>query len=70
MDEYQRSLKAKFIGADGNGDGSLNKEEFAVFVHPHRHEHMVEHLVQDQLRNYDRDQDGQISRSEYLSELV
>lgn len=66
MDEHQRQLKVKFSGADANGDGNLNLEEFGTFVHPQRHEHMVDHLVTDQLMAYDKDQDGEISRREYL----
>ena len=68
MTEEQRSLKAKFTGADANGDGRLDRKEFAAFVHPQRHDHMVAHLVRDQLMTYDKNQDGVISRKEYLGE--
>ena len=66
MDEYQRGFKTKFTSADSNGDGQLDKQEFGAFVHPQRHEHMVEHLVRDQLMAYDKNQDGEISRREYM----
>lgn len=66
MDEHQRALKAKFTSADANSDGSLDSVEFGAFVHPQRHEHMVQHLVQDQLSTYDKDNDGIITRKEYM----
>ena len=67
LDEHQRSLKAKFNSADTNGDGNLDLEEFGSFVHPQRHDHMVQHLIRDQLNTYDTDNNGEISRKEYLS---
>lgn len=66
MDDNQRSLKGKFTSADANGDGRLDSKEFGALVHPHRHERMVEHIVRDQLLGYDKNQDGVISRKEYL----
>ena len=67
MNEHQRALKAKFSSADKNGDGNLDQQEFVAFVNPHHHEHMVDHLIQDQLHAYDKDQDGFISRREFMS---
>ena len=66
MTDSQRSLKAKFTSADADGDGYLNRKEFGSFVHPQRHDHMVQHLIKDQLHTYDKNQDGIISRREYL----
>ncbi len=70
MDAHQLSVKAKFDSADVDKDGSLDKEEFGLYVHPHRHDNMIEHLIKDQLMMYDKNEDGMISRKEYLSKYV
>lgn len=66
MSEDQLRLKAKFITADRNGDGGLDEREFKALVYPTHQDHMIHHLVSDQLANYDRNNDGEISRREYL----
>lgn len=45
-------------------------DEFGSFVHPQRAEHMIEHVVMDQLKAYDKDGNGEISRKEYLSKSM
>ena len=66
MSDEQLRMKAKFISADKNRDGGLDEKEFKALVYPQDHDHMIKHLVNDQLVSYDRDEDGEISRREYV----
>lgn len=66
MTDDQLRLKAKFTSADGNGDGSLDEGEFKALVYPHQHDNMIHHLVNDQLASFDKNEDGEISRREFL----
>lgn len=68
MTIIQEGVGSRFIGADSDLDGRLDKAEFSPFVHPFRHEHMMGHLVEDQLVLYDMNQDEKISLEEFTSE--
>ena len=67
LNDAQEGVGSRFIEADTNKDGHLDKEEFAPFVHPFRYKDMVGHLVEDQLALYDKDRDGMISLEEFMS---
>ena len=55
--------------ADVDGDGSLNKEEFVLFLHPEEHARMHVVVVEETLEDIDRDGDGKISETEYISDM-
>ena len=66
MTEYERGLLKKFHTADENKDQNLDTREFFLFVHPHTSEAMIQHVVKEQIGSYDKNNDGFISRREYM----
>ena len=59
--------KKKFAAADENGDGKLNDEEAAAFLHPYDYTRMADVEAERVLGEYDKNDDGKISVDEYLS---
>ncbi|XP_074603171.1 calumenin-A-like [Brevipalpus obovatus] len=55
--------------ADNNGDGLLNRDEFADFLHPEEAEHMSDVVVDETLEDVDKDADGKISLTEYITDM-
>ncbi|XP_026490537.1 reticulocalbin-2 [Vanessa tameamea] len=63
-----REEKAMWRAADGNGDGALDFDEFAVFSNPEEHESMHVFLVNQTIREKDLNGDGLISFHEYIGD--
>ena len=55
--------------ADLNGDNALDREEFTLFLHPEEDPRMHNVVVDETLEDIDRDGDGKLSESEYISDL-
>jgi len=66
MTEYERGMLKKFKTADENNDQNLDAREFSLFVHPHTSEAMIQHVVKEQIAAYDKNNDGFITRKEYM----
>lgn len=43
---YTKTEKGRFMLADGDKDGQLDKQELKAILFPHHHDHMVDHMVQ------------------------
>lgn len=68
---YKAMLKRdrrRWATADGDGDDSLTKQEFATFLHPEDSEHMRDIVVLETMEDIDKDNDGKISLAEYIGE--
>ncbi|XP_062592137.1 calumenin-like isoform X2 [Saccostrea cucullata] len=59
----------RWKAADKDGDGFLNKEEFADFLHPEEAEHMRDIVVKETMEDIDKDKDGFISLEEYIGDM-
>ncbi|XP_061174316.1 calumenin-like isoform X3 [Saccostrea echinata] len=59
----------RWKAADKDGDGYLNKEEFADFLHPEEAEHMRDIVVKETMEDIDKDKDGFISLEEYIGDM-
>lgn len=57
-----------FGTADTNNDGSLNREEFVMFISPEEHPIMLPILLNQTLRDKDKNADGKISFQEFLGD--
>ena len=69
-DDLHQLEQKRFSLADLDNNGRLNQEEFAAFANPSHHEHMMDHLIQEQLKLYDKDEDGYIGFDEYMGTFV
>jgi hypothetical protein len=58
--------KRRWSSADVNGDGALDREEFAAFLHPEETPHMKDIVVLETMEDIDKDKDGKISLEEYV----
>ena len=66
---YRKQIESdrrKFALADENGDGKLDREEMAVYLHPSDFPHMRDFVVTEYFNQMDENKDGRISREEYL----
>ncbi|CAH1786224.1 unnamed protein product [Owenia fusiformis] len=59
----------RFERADKNGDGALDQEEFADFLHPEEAPHMRDIVVEETIEDIDKDKDGKISLAEYIGDM-
>lgn len=59
----------RWLQADIDGDGALNKDEFVLFLHPEENSRMHAVVVEETLEDIDKDGDGRISESEYISDM-
>lgn len=70
---YQQILERdqrRFRVADKDGDGHLNKEEFANFLHPEEAgPHMRDIVIAETMEDMDKDKDGYVTIDEYLNDL-
>jgi Ca2+-binding EF-hand superfamily protein len=60
--------KIKFQVADQDHDDRLVLDEYAAFLHPHNYDFMHKYEIERTLAEYDNNQDGLISFTEYLRE--
>ncbi|KAH8861982.1 Calumenin-B isoform 3 [Schistosoma japonicum] len=67
--EAVRHDRRRWVAADLDKDDSLNKTEFADFVHPEDRPNMREAVIEELLESVDKDKDGYVSEKEYLSKL-
>lgn len=67
--EMMRRDKRRWTLADRNGDNSLSKEEFTDFLHPEESDRMRGVIVEETLEDIDKDNDGKLSLSEYISDI-
>lgn len=65
----RRRDERRWDQADIDGDGSLSKEEFVLFLHPEESPRMHPVVVEETLEDIDRDGDGRISEAEYISDM-
>lgn len=61
--------RRRWMTADSDGDDSLNKEEFASFLHPEETDHMRGIVVLETMEDIDKDKDGKISLQEYIGDM-
>ena len=69
MRTFLDSLEAeheKFLAADVNKNGSLDKNEYVAFVNPHEHEHMWNVELKQTLKDYDTNKDGSVDLNEFM----
>lgn len=59
----------RFKHADGNQDGRLDKDEFAVFLHPEERAELKGLVVDETLQDMDKDRDGRVTLQEYVDDL-
>ncbi|XP_055011573.1 reticulocalbin-2 [Boleophthalmus pectinirostris] len=64
--QLHRREKQRFDFADGDGNAGLNVTEFLAFTHPSEVDRMADFAIEDVLHEYDLDQDGFISISEFI----
>ncbi|KAG6458346.1 hypothetical protein O3G_MSEX010816, partial [Manduca sexta] len=55
--------------ADADQDGSLNRTEFAAFLHPEENPTMRDVVVLETLEDIDKDKDGKVSLEEYIGDM-
>lgn len=67
--EMMRRDKRRWDTADGDKDGSLNKDEFMDFLHPEESSHMHSVVIEETLEDIDKDKDGKVSFDEYISDI-
>lgn len=64
------SDRRKFPLADENGDGKLNREEMAVYLHPSDFPKMRDYVVDQYFDQMDENKDGRVTREEYLGQCA
>jgi len=64
---YNREY-AKFMAADVNEDGSLNKEEYELFYNPGKEPKSTDFAIKEAMEKVDTDKDGQISHDEFVAD--
>jgi len=65
MKRYNRRFKV----ADKDGDGKLNVEEYADFLHPAEVDRMKPVYVDERMEEMDKNKDGKVSPDEYINDL-
>lgn len=61
--------RRRFDYADVDGTPGLNVTEFLAFTHPSEVDHMADFAIEDVLSEYDSDNDGFISLSEFIGDV-
>ena len=56
--------------ADENGDGELDREEFAAFLYPEDVPRMREIVITEAMEDIDKNRDGFVTVKEYISEFT
>ncbi|CAF1621920.1 unnamed protein product [Adineta ricciae] len=71
-DQYlrlQKKDRRRFTKADEDGNGNLNKREFADFIHPEQSSRMKDLVITETIEDIDRNGDGMISLEEFISDI-
>ena len=63
------NLSSRFVKADEDGNGKLNKSEFTDFIHPEQSSRMKDLIVTETIEDIDRNHDGFISLEEYIADM-
>ncbi|CBY20674.1 unnamed protein product [Oikopleura dioica] len=76
-EEEQEALRAdnqrntrRFLEADKNQDGQLDREEFGAFLHPHTAEWMQRCLAIEALEAMDTNENGLVDEDEFLKHVI
>ena len=64
------SDRRKFRLADENGDGKLDREEMAVYLHPSDFPKMREFVLTEHFNLMDGNKDGRVTKEEYLGQCT
>lgn len=67
--KMERRDKKRFQRADTNEDGTLDKKEFNMFIHPEEYKEMRDLVVEETLEDIDKDKDGSITMDEYIGDM-
>jgi Ca2+-binding EF-hand superfamily protein len=62
-------LCIRFTKADEDGNGGLNKREFADFIHPEQSPRMKDLVITETIEDIDRNTDGFISLDEFIRDM-
>ena len=60
--------KRRFEAADENNDGKLDRDEFAIYLHPEDTAYMREVVIAETLQDMDTNKDGFVDLEEYMRE--
>lgn len=61
--------RRRWTYADEDQNDSLNRTEFASFLHPEDHSNMRNVVVLETMEDIDKDQDGKVSIDEYIGDM-
>lgn len=59
----------RFTKADEDGNGGLNKKEFADFIHPEQSSRMKDLVITETIEDIDTNHDGLISLDEFINDM-
>ncbi|KAK6188148.1 hypothetical protein SNE40_004395 [Patella caerulea] len=62
--------EARFNAADANHDGMLNKEEYFAFHAPLEHVQMHEFEIKRVMKQFDKNNDGSITKKEFIGDIT
>ncbi|CAF3728222.1 unnamed protein product [Rotaria sordida] len=65
----QKKDRRRFTKADEDGNGNLNKNEFADFIHPEQSLRMKDVVITETIEDMDNNKDGFISLEEFVHDM-
>lgn len=71
-DEYAKMMsrdERRWKMADTDGDNTLNKDEYACFMHPEHCDHMKDVIVTETVEDIDKNKDGAVDIEEYINDM-
>ncbi|ESP05367.1 hypothetical protein LOTGIDRAFT_103075 [Lottia gigantea] len=66
LDEEEK----RFMTADTDNNGNLEKQEFRAYYHPNEYPHMHGVEIERALRTHDKNKDNQVSKAEFIGGLL